>query len=75
MKTFPNECRYCGRPVTEGKGCARHQTAPNMVCMTAGIEELPGVVERAESAGFKKFGKVTGIGGGFFVQLMFNDWV
>jgi len=70
MKRFANECQYCGRPSTNKNGCARHKFTPKMFCMTAGKDELPGVVERAEKRGFRKYGDVVAVGGGAFVQLM-----
>jgi len=70
MKRFPNECRYCGRPATNKNGCAKHKHTPTMHCMTAGGNELPRVVERAEARGFRRYGDVVAVGGGSFVQLM-----
>lgn len=70
MKRFPNECRYCGRPSTNKNGCAKHRYTPVMHCVTAGKDELMGVVERAEARGFRRYGDVVAVGGGNFVQLM-----
>jgi hypothetical protein len=70
MKRFPNECSYCGRPATNKNGCAHHKYTPTMHCMTAGKDELQGVVERAEKRGFRRYGDAVAVWHGNFVQLM-----
>lgn len=70
MANYPNECKICGRPKINTKGCAKHQTAPPMHCITARAEHLAGVVARKEAEGFRKYGEPCKIIGGFSVQVM-----
>jgi len=41
--------------------------------MTAGANELPGVVKRAEKRGFMRYGEVVAVGNGAFVQFMVDE--